>query len=194
MEIKYRDLRAGGLALISYPRYADDRGWFAEIFNVRDFASLGLPKFVQDNVSRTGKRGVVRGLHFQAPPFTQAKLFRVVRGKAHNVAVDLREREPTVHAMELSPDDPWLLIPPGFAHGIQTLCDDVEIHFKVDLPFEASALRTIRFDDPDLGISWPIDVDESLLSYRDRNGSSVREGNPFHGAPKIETDENWSGL
>jgi len=151
-------------SLCSYPRYADDRGWFAEIFNVRDFASLGLPKFVQDNVSRTGKRGVVRGLHFQAPPFTQAKLFRVVRGKAHNVAVDLREREPTVHAMELSPDDPWLLIPPGFAHGIQTLCDDVEIHFKVDLPFEASALRTIRFDDPDLGISWPIDVDES--AYR----------------------------
>ena len=141
--------------------FPDERGWFAEIVQVDAFAPLGLPtQFVQVNQSRSA-RGVVRGLHFQWDP-PQGKLMRVVAGRAFMVAVDIRPGSPTLGryvAVEASADEPLLFWAPAwFARGFCALSDVTEIEYFCTNPYNGAAESGIRWDDPALGIPWPVDA------------------------------------
>lgn len=163
--------------LIAHPRtFPDDRGWFAEIVQVETFAPLGLPtKFVQVNQSRSS-RGVVRGLHFQWDP-PQGKLMRVVTGRAFMVAVDIRPGSPTLGqhvAVEASADEPLLFWAPAyFARGFCALSDVTEVEYFCTGTYNAKCEAGIRFDDPEVGIAWP--VREPLLSAKDAAAGSLAD-------------------
>lgn len=152
--------------------HGDARGSFRETFNRATFAEYGIAlDIAQDNESWSASRGTIRGLHLQTGDDAQGKLIRVTRGRALDVAVDLRPDSAT-HlrhvAIELSADVPRLFwIPAGFAHGFCTLEDDTVMSYKVDAPYAPAAERTIRFDDPDLGIEWPVDRADAVLSDKD---------------------------
>lgn len=154
-------------------RFDDPRGTFAEVYRRDALAALGVTcDFVQDNHSISHRRGTVRGLHYQAPPFAQDKLVRVVRGAIFDVAVDLRRSSPTFgrHVACVLSAAEWnqLLVPAGFAHGFCTLAPDTEVLYKVTAYYSAAHERGIRWDDPQLGIDWPVAADEALLSEKDR--------------------------
>ena len=163
------------LAWLHFDRNGDDRGWLSEIFNQTNLDQLGLPTFRQDNISRTLGRGIIRGLHFQRPPYAQGKLFRVATGSVYNVVVDLRSDHFGCTQISTITSDLacWLYIPAGYAHGFQTLEDTVEVHYKVSEPFMPSALGSLSFDDPDLGLTWPRPCPLELLSARDRSAGSL---------------------
>lgn len=150
--------------------FGDHRGWFSETWNKRVWEQAGIcADFVQDNQSYTKQAGTLRGLHFQNNPMAQAKLVRVVRGAVLDVVVDLRRGSPTYlqHVgVELSAENKrQLFIPRGFAHGFLTLTDDVEFVYKVDAFYSKEHDRSVRFDDPQIGIKWP--VDNPILSQKD---------------------------
>lgn len=136
-------------------------------------AAAGLEfDFVQDNHSRSARKGVLRGLHYQRPPAAQAKLIRVTRGAVFDAVVDLRAQSPTFGqwaGLTLSAAL-WnqLLIPAGFAHGFLTLDDDVEVQYKVTAPYRPDLEGVIRYDDPSLAIAWPVEGLDLFLSERDR--------------------------
>lgn len=159
--------------LIAPRRIADGRGFFSEVYGVRAFAEAGIDTpFVQDNHSLSVRAGTVRGLHFQSPPHAQAKLVRVTRGRVLDVAVDLRRSSVAYGrhvAAELSADN-WrqLFIPAGFAHGFCTLEPDTEIVYKVSAPYAATNDLGLAFDDPALGIDWPVRLEDATLSDKDR--------------------------
>ena len=163
-----------GPLLLTPRRHGDARGFFSEVFR-RDLfeAAVGPMEFVQDNHSRSSKRGVIRGLHYQTPPFAQGKLVRVARGAVYDVAVDVRRGSPTYGrhvGVELSEGD-WrqLWVPPGFLHGFCTLTDEVEFLYKVTAYYSAEHDGAVAFDDPVLGIDWPLDGAEPLVSGKDRS-------------------------
>ena len=161
-----------GLALLNPKVFQDERGYFLETYSQDVFDALGIrARFVQDNHAYSASAGVLRGLHFQMPPFAQAKLVWVVRGRVLDVAVDLRRDSPTYgrhFATELSAENRLrMFIPKGFAHGYLTLTPDVEFLYKVDAPYSAMADAGILWNDPDLGIDWP--SAEPLLSDKDRS-------------------------
>lgn len=170
--------------IITPRRFADERGFFSEVYNARALAGAGIDTvFVQDNHSLSGKVGTVRGLHFQSPPHAQAKLVRVTRGRALDVAVDLRRSSPTFGkhvAVELSAAN-WrqLLIPEGFAHGFCTLEPDTELLYKVSAPFAPAHDLGLAFDDPALGIPWPVPPGEVLLSDKDRRQPRLADLPPY---------------
>ncbi|MFN5170117.1 MAG: dTDP-4-dehydrorhamnose 3,5-epimerase [Cyclobacteriaceae bacterium] len=151
----FRDL------LVLEPKlFQDDRGHFFESYNERTFRELGLNfTFVQDNQSLS-RKGVLRGLHFQAPPHAQTKLVRVLRGVVQDVVVDLRKAEPTFgrhFSIELSAENrEQLVVPRGFAHGFLVLSDTAEVLYKSDAFYNPAAERGIRYDDPALGINWMV--------------------------------------
>jgi dTDP-4-dehydrorhamnose 3,5-epimerase len=158
-----------GLLIIRPDRFEDNRGWFMESYKHSAFSKAGIPDtFVQDNYSLSTK-GVVRGLHFQVPPYAQGKLVSVVRGKVWDVAVDLRVESATYrqwYGVELSEENQTLFyIPPGFAHGFCALADDTRFLYKCTAEYHAPSERGIKFDDPDIGISWP--VQNMIVSERD---------------------------
>ena len=160
--------------LIVEPRvFGDARGYFFECYSARDFAAAtGLNvTFVQDNESRSCY-GVVRGLHFQLPPYAQAKLVRVVEGSVLDVAVDIRRGSATYGqhvAVELSADNKrQFFIPKGFAHGFAVLSDAAVFQYKCDEYYHPEAEGAIAWDDPALGIDWRIPVDKVILSDKDR--------------------------
>lgn len=161
-----------GVREIRPQRFADERGFFSEVWNAETWRKAGLDlSFVQDNHSLSRARGVLRGLHFQAPPFAQEKLVRVTRGAVFDVAVDIRRTSPTFGrwvSLVLSAER-WnqLLVPAGFAHGFLTLEPDTEVQYKVTAPYSATHDRTIRWDDPAIGIEWPLERRELTLSERD---------------------------
>lgn len=147
-----------GLVVIRPRVFEDERGYFFESYNREVFLRLGLDMtFVQDNESRSGK-GVLRGMHFQRPPFAQGKLVRVVRGSVLDVAVDIRSGSPTFgtwHAVELSAKNKLMYwIPEGFAHGFLTLEEDTVFFYKCTQVYHKEAEGCIRWNDPDLGIDW----------------------------------------
>lgn len=152
---KFRRLPLKGVIEIVPRRFGDDRGWFAEVW--RD-EWLDV-RFVQDNASYSIAKGTVRGLHFQVEPAAQAKLVRVVRNSIFDVAVDVRKGSPSFGqwaGSTLSAEaGNCLFIPAGFAHGFMTLEEDCEVAYKVSVPYDAALERTIRFDDPAIGIDWP---------------------------------------
>jgi dTDP-4-dehydrorhamnose 3,5-epimerase len=153
-------------------RHIDGRGFFSETYSRRDLRAAGVDEsFVQDNHSLSVAEGVVRGLHFQIPPYAQAKLVRVVRGAIFDVVVDLRHGSPSFGqhvVVELSAAD-WaqLYVPPGFAHGFCTLEPQTEIIYKTSDYYAPSHERGIRWDDADLAIDWPVARDGAVLSKKD---------------------------
>lgn len=168
-----KDLSLAGLKLIVTTRFEDDRGYFAETFNHRDFAdAIGFEvEFVQDNESLSHHVGTVRGLHYQLAPATQGKLVRVVAGRLWDVAVDLRSGSPTYGryaSVELEAGDgQQLWIPGGFAHGFCTLEPDTTIAYKVTDFHNPDAERCLNWRDPRVGIEWPVDPAAAVLSARD---------------------------
>jgi dTDP-4-dehydrorhamnose 3,5-epimerase len=171
-----------GVLLLTPARYCDPRGMFMETYNERVMGEHGLPThWCQDNYSLS-KLNVVRGLHYQvAQP--QAKIVRVLVGTAFDVAVDLRRSSPHFgrhFAVELCAEEATMLyIPAGFAHGFAALTDQLQFAYKVDSYYSAPAERTILWNDPDLGIAWPIPEAQATLSDKDRQGARFRDAEVF---------------
>ncbi|MGF1549986.1 MAG: dTDP-4-dehydrorhamnose 3,5-epimerase [Sphingomonadaceae bacterium] len=153
-------------------RHGDGRGFFSEVWNHKVWAEAGVAlDFVQDNHSWSAARGVLRGLHYQLPPFAQDKLVRVARGAIFDVAVDIRPGSPSYGrwtGLTVSAEK-WnqILVPAGFAHGLVTLEPDTHVLYKVTAPYSAAHDRAIRYDDPAIGIDWPLPAGELTLSERD---------------------------
>ncbi len=171
MPFQFRPLDIPGVVLVMPRVFTDARGSFLETYRRPEFEAGGIVgEFVQDNLARTSGKGTVRGLHFQKPPHAQAKLVQCLRGRVYDVAVDLRPGSPTLGrfvSMELSNDPPVLLyVPRGFAHGYQTLTDDVEVLYKVDAEYAPAAESGVLWNDPKLAIPWPIA--EAVVNERDR--------------------------
>lgn len=162
-----------GAVIVEPDRFGDNRGFFSETYNRQRWAEVGIDvEFVQDNHSRSTVKGTVRGMHWQAPPKGQAKLVRVVRGAILDVIVDVRRSSPTFGqhvAVELS-DANWrqLFVPVGFAHGFCTLTDEVEVIYKVTDYYSPADEGGIRWDDPALGIDWPVRPADATLSAKDK--------------------------
>jgi dTDP-4-dehydrorhamnose 3,5-epimerase len=153
--------------------FGDDRGYFLESFNLNKFEdNLGPINFVQDNESKSSK-GVLRGLHFQKPPFDQAKLVRCVEGRVIDVAVDIRKGSPTYGkhlAIELSGKNKrQLFVPRGFAHGFYVLSESCVFTYKVDNTYAPEYDSGIRYDDNELNIDWGLNDDEVQISVKDKN-------------------------
>jgi len=158
-----------GLVIVEPRAFADDRGFFLESYKKSDFVKNGIDiEFMQDNHSLSSK-GVLRGLHYQKPPYTQAKLVRVVKGTAWDVAVDIRKNSPTYKkwiGVELSEENRRMFyMPEGFAHGFLALTDEVHLLYKCSNEYSPSHDAGIIWNDPELAIEWP--VDEPSLSDKD---------------------------
>ncbi len=169
--------RLEGLILLQPQVHGDDRGFFLESWRADAYAAAGVPSaFVQDNHSRS-RRGTLRGIHFQTRP-GQGKLVRAVRGRIFDVAVDLRRGSPTFgewEAFELDDDNArQLWIPVGFGHGFCVLSESADVVYKVTSYYDPATESGIRFDDPDVGIEWPADV-ELLYSERDAGAPRLAE-------------------
>lgn len=170
--------------VIIEPRvFNDSRGYFFEAFKKEEFNdNVGNVDFVQDNESKSSY-GVLRGLHYQKGEYSQAKLVRVIKGKVVDVAVDIRKSSPTFgkHVMvELSDENKrQLFIPRGFAHGFLVLSDEAIFTYKVDNAYAPQHEASIKFNDPDLNINWPIDPKDVLASEKDYNGKAFAEADIF---------------
>jgi dTDP-4-dehydrorhamnose 3,5-epimerase len=169
-----------GVFEIRPQRHLDERGFFSEVWRADLLAEAGIrTRFVQDNHSYSRSRGVLRGLHYQLAPSAQAKLVRVTRGSIFDVAVDIRRASPTfgqwvglvVSAMEWN----QILIPEGFAHGFVTLEPDCEVLYKASAPYDRARDRAIRFDDPQIGIDWPVDAQALVISEKDAAAPFLRD-------------------
>lgn len=177
--MQFIETRIPGVIIVEPKRIVDDRGFFSEVFRTDRFeeATHGI-KFVQENFSLSHPAGVLRGLHFQTPPFAQGKLVRVLSGAIYDVALDLRVGSPTYGehiGVELSKDN-WrqLYIPEGFAHGFITLQPDTEVLYKVTNFYSAANDAGLLWNDPDLKIEWP-QVAVPLLSLKDKGLPRLRE-------------------
>ena len=166
--------------LIIEPRiFEDPRGYFFESFSQRDFdANVRTVRFVQDNESKSGY-GVLRGLHFQKPPYTQSKLVRVIRGTVLDVAVDIRRGSPTFGkhvAVELSGENHrQFFVPRGFAHGFSVLSGEALFQYKCDNFYAPQSEGALAWDDPDLGIDWKLPPESVVLSEKDRRHPRLKD-------------------
>jgi dTDP-4-dehydrorhamnose 3,5-epimerase len=186
MQLNIRPLPIADVKLIVTSRMVDVRGYFCETYVRSDFAAHGLDHdFVQDNESSSDHAGTVRGLHFQNPPFAQAKLVRVLRGKIIDVVVDIRRSSPsfgkhlTVELSEVGGEQ--LFVPLGFAHGFCTLEPNTVVLYKVDAAYSPVHDNGINWADPELAIKWPVATGHAILSDKDRNLPMLRDLSPvFH--------------
>lgn len=170
--MKFEELGLPGAWLIELERIHDERGSFARTWCEREFKERGIEvRFVQANLSHNRRRGTLRGLHYQVSPHEEAKLVHCITGSIYDVLVDLRRDSSAFlqwTSVELSARaDRLLYVPPGFAHGFQVLEDDTDVFYLMGAPFVPEAARGIRWNDPRLGISWPIA--SFILSERDRS-------------------------
>lgn len=161
-------------------RFEDPRGWFSEVWNQETLRGLGIDiNFVQDNHSYSVPAGTVRGLHYQSPPHAQDKLVRVGRGSVLDVAVDVRNGSPQYGkwvGVELSAQNgKQLLVPKGFLHGFVTLEPETEVLYKCSDYYAADCDGAVRFDDPDIGIDWGLDVQNFTVSDKDANATAFRD-------------------
>ena len=178
-------------------RFADSRGWFTESYNPDKLAAAGIDAvFVQDNHSQSVATGTIRGLHYQLPPFAQAKLVRCIRGSVWDVAVDIRDGSSTFGewtAAILSADNgAQLFIPEGFAHGFVTLEPDSELEYKVTARYSPDHEGGIRWDDPTLALPWPLDGRAPVLSDKDLVLPALAQaqlGFAFDGCPLVPVEQ-----
>ena len=167
-----RQLGLDGVYEIVPKKFGDDRGFFSETYNAKVLREAGIDlTFVQDNQSYSAAKGVLRGLHYQLAPMAQDKLVRVIKGAILDVAVDIRKSSPTFGkwvSLEVSAEK-WnqILVPKGCAHGFVTLVPDTEVIYKVTELYSPAHDRSIRFDDPQIGIDWPLAAAELQLSAKD---------------------------
>ena len=178
MPFEFERQRIEGVILVKPKVFGDNRGFFMESYKKSEFIAGGInTEFRQDNHSKSSK-GVLRGLHYQAPPFEQAKLVRCMRGKIYDVAVDIRKNSKTFGEyirVELSEENKHMLyIPEGFAHGFVVLSDEAELLYKTSNEYAPSADRGIRWNDEDLNIDWGIDF-EPVLSEKDKKQPLLKE-------------------
>jgi dTDP-4-dehydrorhamnose 3,5-epimerase len=162
-----------GLMVFEPRVFTDDRGYFFESYQRKIFAEAGITTdFIQDNEAKS-TFGILRGLHYQLPPYAQAKLVRVVQGEVLDVVVDIRENSPTYgqhFSLRLSAENKkQLFIPRGFAHGYAVLSEEAIFCYKCDNYYSKAHEGGLRFDDPALGIDWQIDLKQAILSERDKN-------------------------
>jgi dTDP-4-dehydrorhamnose 3,5-epimerase len=167
----FRETELKGVYVIEPMRFEDERGFFAPSFSQREFESHGLNgRFVENNISYNRRRGTLRGLHYQAAPYGQAKLVRCTSGAIFDVVVDLRSDSPTFRkwiASELSAENRLMLYLPGdVAHGFQTLEDDTEVFYQVSEFYRPEAYKGLRWNDPGFGIEWPL-AEERIMLARD---------------------------
>lgn len=173
-----------GVFEIRTRKFGDARGFFSETYNAERFAAAGISlTFVQDNHSFSAARGVVRGLHYQLAPRAQDKLVRVVKGAILDVAVDIRRSSPTfgrwVSLVVSAAEWNQILVPKGFAHGFATLEENTEVVYKVTDHYSPDHDRSIRFDDPAIGIEWPFPSSAMQLSDKDMTASTLAESDVF---------------
>jgi len=166
--------------LVQFRRFGDDRGWFSETFREKDFLSQGINvRFVQDNHSLSRTRGTLRGIHFQSPSHAQDKLVRCVRGSIFDIAVDIRKNSPTygkwVGAELTAENGKQLFVPIGFGHAFVTLEPDTEVIYKVSAYYAPECDGGIRWDDPDIGVDWPLTTGSPQLSAKDLALPSLKE-------------------
>ncbi len=178
--MKVEALTIPEVRLIVPNKHQDARGFFSETYNARALLEAGIDvTFVQDNHSLSSEVGVIRGLHFQAPPHAQGKLIRVTKGAILDVAVDIRRGSPTYGqhvAVTLSAEN-WaqLWIPVGFAHGFCTLQPNTEVLYKVTDYYAPECDRGVAWDDPGLSIDWPVSPKDAVLSQKDREHPTLAE-------------------
>jgi dTDP-4-dehydrorhamnose 3,5-epimerase len=172
-KFEVRQLEIRDVLLVRPSKFADRRGYFMETYNRSEYSALGIScEFIQDNQAMSVASGTIRGLHFQHPPRAQAKLVRVLKGRVYDVAVDLRRGSPTYgrwYATILSDAGrEQLFVPRGFAHGYCTLEPNTEIAYKVDEYYESDYDAGLRWNDPTIGIKWPVIDSEVVLNERDQ--------------------------
>lgn len=177
--MEYKETAIPGVWIIEPRVFNDARGYFMETFKKEEFEQhVGPVRFVQDNES-CSTRGVLRGLHFQKPPYTQAKLVRVIKGRVLDVAVDIRKNSPTFGkyvAVELTGENKrQFFIPRGFAHGFLVLSDEAIFTYKVDNTYAPQHEGSVRFDDPVIGIEWGMAPADLLLSEKDKQAPLLEE-------------------
>ena len=171
--------------VITPKRHVDERGWFSETFQEQQLGNLGITcRFVQENQSHSARAGTLRGMHFQAPPAEQAKLISVLRGKILDVVIDVRRGSPTFGkyvTVELSAESgQQFFVPVGFAHGFLTLENEVTVMYKVSNFYAPAQDGGIRWDDPDVGVAWPIRGEQIVLSDKDKRLPLLKEfDSPF---------------
>jgi dTDP-4-dehydrorhamnose 3,5-epimerase len=181
--MEYKETKIKGVFIIEPKVFQDARGYFMEAWKQAEFDEhVGRTVFIQDNESKSSF-GVLRGLHYQKGDASQAKLVRVIKGKVLDVAVDIRKSSPTFgqHVMvELSEENKrQFFIPRGFAHGFLVLSDEAIFTYKVDNPYAPQCDAGIRWNDPDLGIEWPIDPAKVLTSEKDLKQPLLKDAEVF---------------
>lgn len=180
----YKKTEIEGVYIIQPKVFKDNRGYFMETFRQSDFdAGIGRHvEFIQDNESKSS-RGVLRGLHYQKGEASQAKLVRVIKGRVVDVAVDIRRSSKTFGRyvmVELSEENKiQFFIPRGFAHGFLVLSDEAIFTYKVDNAYAPQQEASIRYDDPDIAIEWPMDMAEVITSEKDMNARWLRDAETF---------------
>ena len=181
--MEYIKTEIDGVWIIQPKVFNDARGYFFEAWKKEEFEQhVGRVDFIQDNESKSSY-GVLRGLHYQKGDSSQAKLVRVIKGRVVDVAVDIRRNSPTFGKyvmVDLSDENKrQFFIPRGFAHGFLVLSDEAVFTYKVDNPYAPQSEASIRFDDPDIAINWPIDAKDILTSAKDLNALSLKEAKLF---------------
>lgn len=180
MSLKINKFFDGSVLLIENNKYEDSRGFFSEIYNKEILNKSNIRvEFVQDNFSFSKQKGIIRGLHFQSPPFAQSKLIQVIKGKILDVVVDLRNKSNTYgdhKQFEISGNNfHQLFISEGFAHGFATLEENTEVIYKVSNYYVPKSEQTIYFADKTLGIDWKINAQNAIVSDKDKKGVSFNE-------------------
>lgn len=175
----FTETKIFGVIIIEPESLADERGFFARSFCQREFKDHGLnPDIVQCNISFNRKRGTLRGMHYQAHPYEEAKLIRCTKGALYDVALDLRKNSPTYQkwvSVELTEENRKMIyISEGVAHGFQTLEDDTEIFYQMSQFYNPESARGVRYDDPAFGIDWPIFP--AIVSSKDASFTSFDSG------------------
>lgn len=170
--MRFSETDIHGVWTVELEPAADERGFFARAWCAQEMRRLGLADtLAQCSISHNHRAGTLRGLHYQAPPHAEAKLVRVIRGAAFDVAVDVRPDSPTFahwRSFELTEDNGRAVhLAPGIAHGFQALTDHTELLYMISMPYAPDAARGVRYDDPMLAIDWPLPI--TLISDRDRN-------------------------
>jgi dTDP-4-dehydrorhamnose 3,5-epimerase len=175
-----REFEIPGIKLVVPKRFSDARGYFQEIWSDRLFREkIENVTFVQDNQSVSTRKGTLRGLHFQTPPFAQGKLVRVVRGSIFDVIVDIRKGSPTyrrhVGVRLDAVEGAQLWVPPGFLHGFCTLEEETEVFYKVTSYYSPGHDAGVLWSDPEININWPVNPDSVVLSDKDRQHPRLRD-------------------